>query len=252
MQTSSVHAAADRTATIERDPRWTSVLARAAGADGRFWYAVRSTGVYCRPSCPSRRPLPQNVAFFISPADAERAGYRPCRRCRPDAMEHVRYGLGDSALGGVLVARSGEGVCAILFGDDADALATDLATRFPHAHLRRDDASMRATVETVAGLIEAPTRDPQLSLDIRGTAFQRKVWSALRAIPRGTTASYADIAARIGAPASVRAVAGACAANPLAVIVPCHRVVKRDGGLSGYRWGIERKRALLQREATAT
>ncbi len=111
---------------------------------------------------------------------------------------------------------------------------------------------MHANVEVVAGLIEAPARDPQLPLDIRGTAFQRRVWSALRAIPRGATASYADIAARIGAPASVRAVAGACAANPLAVVVPCHRVVRRDGGLSGYRWGIARKRALLQREAAAT
>jgi len=169
-----------------------------------------------------------------------------------DVAERIRYGFGDSALGGVLVARSGEGVCAILFGDDADALATDLAARFPHAHLQRDDSSMRADIKAVAGVIEAPTRDPQLPLDIRGTTFQRKVWSALRAIPRGTIASYADIAARIGTPASVRAVAGACAANPLAVVVPCHRVIKRDGGLSGYRWGIERKRALLQREASAT
>jgi AraC family transcriptional regulator, regulatory protein of adaptative response / methylated-DNA-[protein]-cysteine methyltransferase len=168
------------------------------------------------------------------------------------ATERIRYGFGDSALGGVLVARSSEGVCAILFGDDADALATDLATRFPHAHLQRDDDSMHADVKAITGLIEAPMRDPQLPLDIRGTAFQRQVWSALRAIPRGATASYADIAARIGAPASVRAVAGACAANPLAVVVPCHRVVRRDGGLSGYRWGIERKRALLQREAAAT
>lgn len=252
MQTSSVHAAADRTAAIERDPRWTSVLARDADADGRFWYAVMSTGVYCRPSCPSRRPLPQSVAFFTSPPGAERAGYRPCRRCRPDATDRIRYGFGDSVLGGVLVARSGEGVCAILLGDDEDALAADLATRFPHAHLQRDDTSMRATADAVARLLEAPTRDPQLPLDIRGTAFQRRVWSALRAIPRGATASYADIAARIGAPAAVRAVAGACAANPLAVVVPCHRVVRRDGGLSGYRWGIERKRALLQREAAAT
>jgi AraC family transcriptional regulator of adaptative response/methylated-DNA-[protein]-cysteine methyltransferase len=167
------------------------------------------------------------------------------------ATEHIRYGFGDSALGGVLVARSSEGVCAILFGDDADALATDLATRFPHAHLQRDDDSMHADVKAITGLIEAPMRDPQLPLDIRGTAFQRQVWSALRAIPRGATASYADIAARIGVPASVRAVAGACAANPLAVVVPCHRVVRRDGSLSGYRWGIERKRALLQREAAA-
>lgn len=252
MQVSSVHAAADRAAAIERDPRWACVLARDADADGRFWYAVQSTGVYCRPTCPSRRPRAQNVAFFGSCADAERAGYRPCRRCVPDATDRIRYGFGDSALGGVLVARSGEGVCAILFGDDVDALATDLAARFPRAHLQRDDASMRATVAAVADLIDAPTRDPQLPLDVRGTAFQRRVWSALRAIPRGATASYADIAARIGAPASVRAVAGACAANPLAVVVPCHRVVKRDGGLSGYRWGIERKRALLQREAAAT
>jgi AraC family transcriptional regulator of adaptative response/methylated-DNA-[protein]-cysteine methyltransferase len=168
------------------------------------------------------------------------------------AADRVQYGFGDSALGSVLVARSGEGVCAVLFGDDADALAADLATRFPHAHLRRDDDAMRADTRAVADFIQTPAQDPQLPLDIRGTAFQRRVWSALRTIPRGATASYADIAARIGAPASVRAVAGACAANPLALLVPCHRVVRGDGGLSGYCWGIERKRALLQREAAAT
>ena len=251
MQASSNNTAANRAAAIARDPRWASVRDRDAGADGRFWYAVESTRVYCRPSCPSRRPRPENVAFFSSCADAARAGYRPCLRCRPDATERIRYGVVDSSLGRVLVARSGKGVCAILLGDEAEALASDLARRFPRAHLQRDDASLRDIVAAVARLIEAPAQDPGLPLDIRGSAFQRKVWSALSAIPGGATASYADVAARIGAPASVRAVAGACAANPLAVVVPCHRVVRRDGGLSGYRWGIERKRVLLQREATA-
>jgi len=242
---------ANHAAAIERDSRWVSLRDCDAGADGRFWYAVASTGVYCRPSCPSRRPRPENVAFFASCADAACAGYRPCLRCRPEATDRLRYGFGGSALGGVLVARSDAGVCAILLGDEADALTTDLARRFPRAQLQRDDASMRDIADAVAGLIEAPTRDPGLPLDIRGSAFQRRVWSALRAIPSGATASYADIAARIGAPTAVRAVAGACAANPLAVVVPCHRAVKSDGSLSGYRWGVERKRALLRREATA-
>lgn len=249
MQASTDNTTANRAMAIERDPRWASVRDRKAEADGRFWYGVGSTGVYCRPSCPSRRPRPENVAFFATCADAGRAGYRPCLRCQPDAADRILYGFGDSSLGRILVAHSGEGICAILIGDEDDALASDLARRFPRAYRQRDDDAMRIGVEAVAGLIEAPTRDPELTLDIRGSAFQRKVWSALRAIPSGATVSYADIASRIGAAAAVRAVASACAANPLAVVVPCHRVVRHDGSLSGYRWGIERKRALLQREA---
>lgn len=342
------------------DPRWARVVARDPQADGRFCYAVRTTGVYCRPSCGSRTPRPENVRFFASAAAAERAGFRPCKRCRPDqpplaerqaalvaalcrqieaadtppslaelargagmsafhlhrlfkavtgvtprayAAElrarkvratlggggritdaiyaagynsagrfyqesaHllgmppgsfrdggnravIRFAVGECSLGSILVAASERGVCAILLGDDPDALARDLQDRFPKAELIGADAAFEQLVATVVGFVEMPGRGLDLPLDVRGTAFQQRVWQALREIPAGTTASYAEIAQRIGAPKAVRAVAGACAANALAVAIPCHRVVRSDGGLSGYRWGVERKRALLEREAT--
>ena len=343
----------------ERDPRWNAVLGRDAAADGRFVYAVSTTGVYCRPSCPSRRARPEHVRFFTDGAAAAAAGFRPCRRCRPDApplavrhaaqvaaacrlleqaeelptlaelaravgtspfhlhrlfkaetgltpraygaarraerlraalaggsdsvtaaiydagynaasrfYEHadavlgmtptrfraggenaeIRFAIGQSALGAVLVARSARGVCAILLGDDPEDLLRDLERRFPKAELIGGDREFEQLVATVVGFVEAPELGLDLPLDIRGTAFQQRVWQALRQIPPGQTVSYAEIARRIGAPGSVRAVAGACAANTLAVAIPCHRVVRTDGGLSGYRWGIERKRALLERE----
>jgi len=341
-----------------RDPRWAAVLARDPQTDGRFVYAVGTTGVYCRPSCGARTPRPENVSFYPTAAAAERAGFRPCRRCHPAgpplaerhatlvatlcrwieaaevapslaelaasvpmspshlhrlfkavtgvtprayAAAHragkvrdeltsratiteaiyaagynssghfyaeaadllgmtpgayraggadtvIRYAVGACALGAILVAASERGICAILLGDDADALARDLRERLPRARLVGGDAAFAQLVATVVGFVDAPQAAFPLPLDIRGTAFQQRVWQALREIPAGTTASYGEIARRLGMPRAARAVAGACAANALAVAIPCHRVIRDDGGLSGYRWGIERKRALLERE----
>ncbi|MHB8494710.1 MAG: bifunctional DNA-binding transcriptional regulator/O6-methylguanine-DNA methyltransferase Ada [Casimicrobiaceae bacterium] len=341
------------------DPRWASVIARDPKADGSFVYSVRTTGVYCRPSCGARRPLPGNIAFHATPADAERAGFRPCKRCKPDqaplaarntakvaalcrriesaerapsldelaqhagssvhhlhrmfksvtgltprayAAAHrakrvraelergtsvtdaiygagysssgrfyeesdrllgmtpssyraggadttIRFAVGLCSLGSILVAATGRGVCAILLGYDPDALTRELQDRFPRARLIGGDTKFEDLVAKVVGFVEAPRLGLDLPLDLRGTAFQQRVWQALRAIPAGETASYSEVARRIGAPKSVRAVAQACAANALAVAIPCHRVVRNDGALSGYRWGVERKRALLDREA---
>lgn len=348
-------------AATVNDPRWAAVLAHDARADGTFFYSVRSTGVYCRPSCSARAARPENVAFHASAAEAERAGFRPCRRCRPDqaslpeqhaarvtaacrtieqantapsleqlaqqaglspfhfhrvfkrltgvtpkqyASAHragrvrselarggsvteaifdagynassrfyeksngllgmtpssyraggidndIHFAIGECSLGAILVAQSKRGVCAILFGDNPDALARELQDRFPRANLIGGDPAYERLVATVVGFVEAPALGLALPLDVRGTAFQQRVWQALREIPAGTTASYAEIARRIGSPTAARAVAGACAANMLAVAIPCHRVVRHDGGLSGYRWGVQRKRALLEREAQA-
>ncbi len=343
------------------DPRWAAVVARDASADGEFVYSVRTTGVYCRPSCPARLARPENVRFHRTGADAEAAGFRACKRCRPDcpslveehaamvtracrliessdrvpslemlaahaelspfhfhrvfkavtgltprayAVAHrgkrvrhelgrtgtvtraiyesgynsngrfyaetrmvlgmsptmyraggataaIRFAIGECTLGSILVAASDRGVCAILLGDDPDRLARDLQERFPRATLIGGDAQFEQLVAKVVGFVEAPGLGLDLPLDVRGTAFQQRVWQALLAVPPGETVSYTEIARRIGAPASVRAVAQACAANPLAVAIPCHRVVRTDGGLSGYRWGVERKRTLLRREASA-
>jgi AraC family transcriptional regulator of adaptative response/methylated-DNA-[protein]-cysteine methyltransferase len=340
------------------DARWAAVSGRDAAADGRFVYSVRTTGVYCRPSCGSRRARRENVAFHPDAAAAERAGFRPCKRCRPteaspaeqqaavvaracraietaeemprlDALAEaaglspyhfhrvfkavtgltprayaaahrqrrvrdglprsasvtdaiydagygsngrfyatstevlgmtpsrfraggagaaVRFAVGQCSLGAILVAATDKGVCAILLGDEPEALVRDLQDRFPRAELIGGDAGFEQWVARVVGLVEAPQVGLELPLDVRGTAFQQRVWQALREIPPGATATYADIAQRIGQPNSVRAVAQACGANPLAVAIPCHRVVRRDGGLSGYRWGVERKRVLLARE----
>jgi AraC family transcriptional regulator, regulatory protein of adaptative response / methylated-DNA-[protein]-cysteine methyltransferase len=342
----------------EQNPRWARVLARDRSMDGTFYYSVATTGVYCRPSCPSRPANPKNVRFHDSIADAEAAGFRACKRCKPDqpsadgqhvetvaricrlieraeeipplgelakaaglspgyfhrvfkavtgvtpkqyASGHraervrgelarsstvtaaiydagfnsdgrfyeksgemlgmtptnyraggadtaIRFAVGECSLGSILVARSEKGVCAIAFGDDPEVLVRDLQDRFPRARLIGGDADFEALVARVVGFIEAPQIGFDLPLDVRGTVFQQRVWAALREIPAGTTATYADIAGKIGAPSSVRAVAAACAANTLAVAIPCHRVVRSDGALSGYRWGIERKRALIDRE----
>lgn len=340
------------------DPRWHALRQRDARADGTFVYAVRTTGVYCRPSCPSRAPRRENVSFHPDPAAARRAGFRPCKRCDPDAphagaragelvarlcrfieesdetptleqlarhigksefhthrlfkagtgvtprayaaahrnrrvrdgleaaasvteaihaagfgsssrfyassrqtlgmtptrwrsggeRERIRFAVGQCSLGAILVAATDLGVCAILLGDEPEALVHDLERRFPRAALVGDDASFAQTVATVVGLVEAPRIGLQLPLDIRGTAFQQRVWAALQAIPPGETRDYTAIAATLGVPDAARAVAQACGANPLAIAIPCHRVVRRDGALAGYRWGIERKRELLQRE----
>jgi AraC family transcriptional regulator of adaptative response/methylated-DNA-[protein]-cysteine methyltransferase len=348
-----------RAAETVADPRWAAVMARDPAADGRFFYSVRTTGVYCRPSCAARSPRPENVAFHGSAAEAGQAGFRPCRRCRPDdapaavrqaaliadlcrhieqaeqpptlqqlaeraglsphhlhrtfkavtgvtpkayadaqrarRVRHglqagatvteaiygagfnagsrfyaqadavlgmtasrfraggertqIRFAIGQSSLGAILVAHSGRGVCAIQIGDDPQALVDELQDRFPRAQLVGGDAVFERLVAQVVGLVEAPGLGHALPLDVRGTAFQQRVWQALRGIPAGCTVSYAELARRVGAPTAVRAVAQACAANALAVAIPCHRVVRSDGALSGYRWGVERKRALLEREA---
>jgi AraC family transcriptional regulator of adaptative response/methylated-DNA-[protein]-cysteine methyltransferase len=345
-------------AATAADPRWAKVVARDPGADGQFFYSVRTTGVYCRPSCASRRARPENVAFHATREAAEKAGFRPCKRCRPDrpslAEQHaatitracrlietsseilnletlargsglsafhfhrvfkaiagvtprqyatahraarvrgelesgkrvtdalydagygssgrfyeessavlgmtpsayraggaeatIRFAVGECSLGSVLVAQSERGLCAILLGDDPDELLRNLEDRFPNATLVGGDATFERLVARVVGFIERPGQGLDLPLDVRGTAFQQRVWRALRSVPAGMTTTYTEIARRIGAPRSVRAVAQACGANPIAVAIPCHRVVRRDGALSGYRWGVERKRALLDRE----
>jgi AraC family transcriptional regulator, regulatory protein of adaptative response / methylated-DNA-[protein]-cysteine methyltransferase len=352
---------AELAAATQSDPRWAAVVARSAAADGTFFYSVRTTGVYCRPSCPARLARPENVRFHATRQEAEQAGCRPCRRCKPDkpslAEEHaavvteacrvietapsvpkledlagrvgmspfhfhrvfkattgltprdyaaahrgkrvrkelertetvsaaiydsgynsngrfygeaqrvlgmtptsyrsggvneeIRFAVGECSLGSILVAKSRRGVCAILLGDDPDSLVRDLQDRFPRAALIGGDSSFESLVSKVVGFVEAPALGLDLPLDVRGTAFQQRVWQALREIPAGARVSYTDIAKRIGAPTSVRAVAQACGANALAVAIPCHRVVRNDGGVSGYRWGVERKRALLQREAAS-
>lgn len=202
---------------------------------GKHFYSVRTTGVYCRPSC-AARPKMENVGFHATTAEAERAGFRPCKRCRPE-REAITYAIGETSLGLTLVAESAKGVCAILFGKSRAVLRRDLRQRF------KDEA----LIETARAL-EAFVGGARFALDMRGTAFQMRVWESLKAIPAGRTASYADVARAIGAPRAVRAVAQACAANPLAVAVPCHRVVRSDGGLSDYRWGAARKKQLLARE----
>ncbi len=345
----------------EKDPRWARVVARDSAADGVFYYSVATTGVYCRPSCPSRTANPKNVNLHDTLAAARATGFRPCKRCKPDqpsfevrnaamvaracrliedaetppsltelaeaagfspgyfhrlfraatgltprdyaaahradkvreelgrggtvtqaiygagfnssgrfyetsgemlgmspsdyraggAKADIRFAVGLCSLGSILVARSDKGVCAILIGDDPEALVRDLQDRFPRARLIGGDGDFETLVARVVGFVEAPRIGLDLPLDVRGTAFQQRVWRALREVPAGKTVTYADIARKIGRPGSVRAVAGACAANALAVAIPCHRVVRTDGSLSGYRWGIERKRALIDREARA-
>ncbi|MGZ3397646.1 MAG: bifunctional DNA-binding transcriptional regulator/O6-methylguanine-DNA methyltransferase Ada [Caulobacteraceae bacterium] len=352
---------AQRPVPTADDPRWARVLARDRTADGQLWYSVATTGVYCRPSCPSRTANPRNVTLHDSLAAARATGFRPCKRCNPDgasldaqntalvakacrlieqneeplslaalaeavelspgyfhrlfkavtgltpkaysqarraekvrerlvqggsvtatlydagfnssgrfyekttemlgmtpsryrgggADEDILFAVGQSSLGAILVASSAKGVAAILLGDDPEALVRDLQDRFPRARLIGGDADYEQLVARVVGFVEAPRIGLDLPLDVRGTAFQQRVWRALSDIPPGRTASYAEIARIIGAPKSVRAVAGACAANALAVAIPCHRVVRNDGALSGYAWGIERKRALIAREAAA-
>ena len=351
----------DLASMTQDEPRWAAVVARSAAADGTFYYSVRTTGVYCRPSCSARTARRENVGFHATREDAERAGFRPCKRCKPDqpslreqraakvteacrlievsqdlprldrlarqaglspfhfhrvfkaitgltprayAAAHrgervraelgragsvsaaiydagynsnarfydeshrvlgmspasyraggvnaeIRFAVGQCSLGCILVAMSASGVCAISLGDDPDALARDLQDRFPRANLIGGDPEFEAVVARVVGFVEAPGLGLDLPLDVRGTAFQQRVWQVLREVPAGSTVSYTELARRIGAPRSARAVAQACAANALAVAIPCHRVVRTDGRLSGYRWGVERKRALLQREGSA-
>lgn len=336
--------------------KWSLVLARDARADGRFVYAVRSTGVFCRPSCPSRRPKRENVEFFDSPAQAQQAGYRACIRCTPlernrqaqkieaacryidenldvtlsltaisrhvaispfhfqrlfkrmlgisprqyqqarragkfrqallnegrvtDAIYEagyssssrayesipaqlgmtpsafrrkgegveIRYTVQPSELGKLLIATTERGVCAVRFGEGDAALLRDLKHDFGAASISRDDRALAPVAEQVKHLMEGSAATANIPIDIQGTAFQQLVWETLRKIPAGETRSYAEVAVSIGRPKAVRAVAGACASNPVALVVPCHRVVHKNGSLSGYRWGVKRKAALLESE----
>jgi AraC family transcriptional regulator, regulatory protein of adaptative response / methylated-DNA-[protein]-cysteine methyltransferase len=347
-------------ASVEDDPRWARIAARDRSADGELWYSVATTGVYCRPSCPSRLANPKNVQLHDTLESARASGFRPCKRCNPEgasikaenaalvakacriiedseeepsleelagavgrsasyfhrvfkavtgvtpngyaaahrakklreglaaagtvteaiydagfsssgrfyekstdmlgmtpsqyraggANEEIKFAVGQSALGAILVGSSARGVAAILLGDDPDQLVRDLQDRFPKARLIGADPDYETLVARVVGFVEAPETGLDLPLDVRGTAFQQRVWRALQEIPVGETVSYAEIAQRIGLPKAVRAVAGACAANKLAVAIPCHRVVRHDGALSGYAWGVDRKRALIDREAS--
>jgi AraC family transcriptional regulator of adaptative response/methylated-DNA-[protein]-cysteine methyltransferase len=187
---------------------------------------------------------------FYSSSD-QMLGMTPSDYRAGGSHTEIRFAVGECSLGSILVAQSAKGVCAILLGDDPEALVRDLQDRFPRATLVGGDDRFEALVAKVVGFVEAPAIGLDLPLDVRGTAFQQRVWQALRDVPAGSTVSYADIAAKIGSRKAVRAVSQACAANPLAVAIPCHRVVRNDGGLSGYRWGIERKRTLLEREGAA-
>jgi AraC family transcriptional regulator of adaptative response/methylated-DNA-[protein]-cysteine methyltransferase len=344
--------------SVADDPRWARVVLRDRIADGQFWYSVATTGVYCRPSCPSRTANPENVQLYDSLEAAKATGFRACKRCNPNGLsldaenaaivaracrliekseeepsltdlasavkrspshfhrlfkattgltpkayvaahraarirkglassksvteaiydagfnssgcfyekstdmlgmtpttyrsgganEEIRFAVGQCSLGALLVASSKKGVAAILLGDDPDKLVRSLQDRFPKAHLIGADGDYEALVARVVGFIEAPGLGLDLPLDIRGTAFQQRVWQVLQEIPVGQTVSYAEVGQRIGSPKAARAVAEACAANNIAVGIPCHRVVRNDGSLSGYAWGVERKRALLDRE----
>ena len=346
-------------ATRSDESLWAAVMARDADADGRFVYAVATTGVYCRPSCPSRRPRRENVRFFDSPGAAEQSGFRACRRCRPtgparsstaeaiakastyltahadetvtlaalarltqlspahfqrefkrvlgvspreyqaacrarrfrgalreghdvsSALYEAGYGspsriyetpptgrgmapaayrrggaglaIGFTtvrcALGWLLVAATNKGVCAVKLGDSREALEADLRREFPAAAISPDRPADPAWIENIVDRISGASRDAALPLDVRGTAFQWRVWRALQAIPAGETRSYSEVAQSIGRPSAVRAVARACASNPVCLVVPCHRVVGKNGGLGGYRWGASRKARLLSAEA---
>jgi AraC family transcriptional regulator, regulatory protein of adaptative response / methylated-DNA-[protein]-cysteine methyltransferase len=346
--------------SVADDPRWARIVARDKTADGEFWYSVSTTGVYCRPSCPSRVANPRNVQLHDTLESARASGFRPCRRCNPEgpsiegehaalvaracriieeseeepslerlaaalgrspsyfhrvfkaatgltpkdyaaahrakkvrqglasgnsvtaaiydagfnssgrfyakstdmlgmtpsqyraggAHEEIKFAVGETSLGTILVASSKKGVAAILLGDDPDKLVRNLQDRFPKAQLIGADRDYEALVARVVGLVETPGISLDLPLDVRGTAFQQRVWQALREIRVGETVSYAEVARRIGSPKAARGVAGACAANTLAIAIPCHRVVRQDGSLSGYAWGVERKRVLLDREAS--
>lgn len=342
----------------DEDQRWKVVLDRDAAHDGEFVFAVSSTGVYCRPSCPSKRPRRENVTFFGQPEQAEKAGYRACLRCRPRSAEGnaqaqmvrnvcryieqhldepitlaklgkefhlspfhlqrrfkavlgitprayadscrmnqlknnlraghsvtramydagyssssrlyertasqlgmtpdkyrrgaiaapIRYTFTDSPLGRMLIAATDKGICSIQFADSDDELEQGLRHEFPFANRRRDDEAMKAQRDELLRQMRGQDSSATLPLDIQATAFQRKVWSYLQSIPFGSTRSYAEVAKGIGEPTAVRAVARACATNPVAVAIPCHRVVRKSGEMGGYRWGAERKQMLLQLE----
>jgi len=345
---------------IVEDPRWQAVLARDGASDGKFVFAVSSTGVYCRPSCPSKRPRRENVTFFGMPQEAEKAGFRACLRCRPKAVsgnprqemikavcryieQHldepitlarlsaefrqspfhlqrtfkavlgitpkeyanscrmrgfrqnlkaghsvtramheagysstsrlysrtaselgmepakyrrgaiaapIRYTCADSPLGRILVAATDKGICCIQFAESDEELEQGLKQEFPFALRRRDDAALSELAQKVMRQMKGLESASSHPLDIQATAFQRRVWTYLQSISFGETRSYSEVAKSIRQPSAVRAVARACATNPVAIAIPCHRIVRSDGDLGGYRWGIQRKKALLEMEAS--
>lgn len=231
--------------------RWQAALRRDGQCDGEFVFAVKTTGVYCRPSRPSRLPLRDNVALFDTATAARAAGFRACKRCAPDGArgEQIRHMVADSPLGPVIIAAKTKGLCMVEFGDSRDALLTTLQARFPRATLQPVDAEFSRWARQVLACVAAPALAVDLPKDVRGTPFPRQVWEELRAIPVGQTACYRQIAARVGKPSGARAVARACASNPVVVIVTCHRVSAMGGGRAGYRWRLDRKEALLAQEA---
>jgi AraC family transcriptional regulator, regulatory protein of adaptative response / methylated-DNA-[protein]-cysteine methyltransferase len=215
------------------EERWQAIMQKDRNADGRFYFSVKSTGVYCRPSCPARLANRENVAFHETSADAERDGFRACKRCKPkEPALTEQYAATVAAACGTI--ETAEQLPTL------GALADSVGMSPYYFH--------RVFKATTVGFVEAPKLGFDLPLDVRGTAFQQRVWQALREIPVGSTASYSEIAKRIGRPKAVRAVAQACASNAIAVAIPCHRVLRTDGDLSGYRWGVERKAKLLKRE----
>lgn len=231
------------------DARWDAMRRKDRAAEGAFFIAVRTTGVYCVASC-GGRPLRKNVEFHATRQSARDAGFRACLRCKPDhEREVLRHATIPTSLGLALVARSEKGLRLVTLGDEAAGLTGDLERRFPAARLVADPEGLKSELSAVAAFIDRPENGLDLPLDDRGSDLQREVWAMLRKIPAGETVSYAELARAIGRPTASRVVANACGANPLAVITPCHRVVRADGGLSGYRWGVDRKAALLAREA---
>lgn len=243
----------------QSDPRWAQLLAHNAAYDGVFYYSVKTTGVYCLPSCKSLPALPQNVAFHRTRADAIKAGFRACKRCKPDQLkrkkgnqtmtiqEQLPYAVADTSLGQVVVAQGNQGVRAIMIGRTFENVLYALHTGLPDAHIKHDP-NLQGLADQVAQHIENPQSELSIKLDMRGNDFQMKVWHALREIPIGTTVTYRELADTIGVPDAARAVGEACAANVIAVAIPCHRVVKSDGSISGYRWGVETKQRLLEME----
>ena len=229
---------------LDEEGCWRAVLARSRAADGRFVMGVLSTGIYCRPSCPARHPLRGNVRFFADGAAAERLGMSPSAWARGGRGATIRWGVAQTALGPMLLAATEKGVCRLSFHEGRE----ELARRFPEAALIEGGEEFEALLGAVLAAVEAPEAAAAIPLDVRGTAFQEAVWQALRRIPPGETRSYAEIAAAAGHPGATRAAGSANGANPVAVLIPCHRVIRGDGTLGGYAWGLEIKRALLEGE----
>ncbi|MEM9229392.1 MAG: methylated-DNA--[protein]-cysteine S-methyltransferase [Pseudomonadota bacterium] len=244
-------------AALSDGDKWNAVKDNDASLDGRFVYAVRTSGVYCRPSCPSRLPKRANTAFFDGPAQAEAAGFRACKRCggvpapRKPHEDLIGYAIKKTALGYCLVGIGPRAIMSVELGDSPDTLRQAFRAQYINAvELHADHAAM-GIIKNVVAIVENPNSPHAMPLDFQGTRFQKSVWDALRRIPAGQTATYSQIAKAIGKPNATRAVGAACGANRFAVLVPCHRAVRADGQSTGFRWGLERKEKLLQLEAAA-